>query len=155
MLSYLLTGPVFADACSLKVAQKIRTLVPDCTVLSAFEDSFGQRELSPASIVLERRRVDFRFGNSMNYYQYDVFVAADEAARQLIADDRAFAVVSDNFETTLAKHFCQIAGAADAVRDGASFHFGFRFRLDGEGEAAVTPGPARYAGVTIHTCEAN
>jgi hypothetical protein len=138
----------------LNADQQIQTLAPDCAVLSAFDASFGQRGLSAQTIVLNGRRVEFRFGNPRNYYEYDLILVDDEIARQLTADVEAFVAVRGDFQTALTKHICQIAGAADAVRDGGIFDFGILFRLSGEAEAAIVPWGPRRASVFIHTCEA-
>jgi len=128
--------------------------MPDCAVLSAFDASFGQRGLSAESIVLKSRRVEFRFGNPGSDYGYDLFLADDEVARQLTADEEAFVAVRVDFQTALAKHICRIAGAADAVREGGTFDFDILFRLSGEAEAAVVAWGPRNASVFVHTCEA-
>jgi hypothetical protein len=152
--AFLFIGPAWGDSCSLNSGKQIQMLAPDCAVLSAFGASFGQRGLTAESLVLNSRRVDFRFHNPESDYEYDLFLADDDTARQLTADHDAFDAVRVDFQTVLAKHICQIAGAANAVRDGATFDFGILFHLSGEPRAAVERLRSRNASVFIHTCEA-
>lgn len=153
--AFVFIGPAWGNTCSLNSGKQIQMLAPECAVLSAFDASFGQRGLSVESLVLKRRRVEFGFGNPGSDYEYDLFLADDDAARQLTADHDAFVAVRVDFQTALAKHICQIARAADAVRDGATFDFSILFHLSGEPRAAVERLRPRSASVFVHTCEAN